>query len=86
MEDQPQSQLKQSLQRSQNKQSSLQQNHQSVGTQRKIRLSNNETDILYVGNLSEDINESDLYELFVFTQNKLSFVTTANTQLAGEAL
>lgn len=72
MEDQPQSQLKQSLQRSQNKQRSLQQNHQSVGTQRKIRLSNNEIDILYVGNLSEDINESDLYELFVFTQNKLS--------------
>lgn len=72
MEDQPQSQLKQSLQRSQNKQRSLQQNHQSVGTQRKIRLSNNEIDILYIGNLSEDINESDLYELFVFTQNKLS--------------
>lgn len=72
MEDQPQSQLKQSLQRSQNKQRSLQQNHQSVGTQRKIRLSNNEIDILYVGNLSEDISESDLYELFVFTQNKLS--------------
>lgn len=72
MEDQPQSQLKQSLQRSQNKQRSLQQNHQSVGTQRKIRLSNNEIDILYVGNLSEDINESDLYEFFVFTQNKLS--------------
>ena len=72
MEDQPQSQLKQSLQRSQNKQRSLQQNHQSVGTLRKIRLSNNEIDILYVGNLSEDINESDLYELFVFTQNKLS--------------
>ena len=47
-----------------NNQSSCQQKQQSLGNQKQITLSQDELDTLYVGNLSEDINKCDLFELF----------------------
>ena len=44
--------------------SSRQQKQQGLGNQKQIILGQDELDTLYVGNLSEDINESDLFELF----------------------
>ena len=43
---------------------SRQQKQQSLGNQKKVILGQDELDALYVGYLSEDINESDLFELF----------------------
>ena len=44
--------------------SASQQKQQSLGNQKQIILGQDELDTLYVGNLSEDINESDLFKLF----------------------
>ena len=44
--------------------SSRQQKQQGLGNQKQIILGQDELDTLYVGNLSEDIIESDLSELF----------------------
>ena len=44
--------------------SSRQQKQQGLGNQKQIILGQDELDTLYVGNLSEDIVESDLSELF----------------------
>ena len=45
-------------------QSSHQQQQQGLVNQKQIILGQDEVDTLYVGNLSEDINESELFELF----------------------
>ena len=52
----------QSSQRSEKNQSCCQQKQQSSGYQKQIILGQDELDT-YVGNLSEDINESDLFGL-----------------------
>ena len=52
------------MQQSRKSQSSRQQKQQGLGNQKQIILGQDELDTLYVGNLSEDINESDLFELF----------------------
>ena len=53
--------------------SSRQQKQHGLGNQKQIILGQDEFDTLYVGNLSEDINESDLFELFgLHTTNYLS--------------
>ena len=62
---QQQSQKQQSSEQSQKSQSSRQQKQQGLGNQKQIILGQDELDTLYVGNLSEEINESDLFELFV---------------------
>ena len=51
------------MQESQKTQSSRQQKQQSLGNQKQIILGQDELDT-YVGNLSEDINRSGLFELF----------------------
>ena len=61
---QQRSQQQQPSQQSQKIQSSRQQKQQGLGNQKQIILGQDELDTLYVGNLSEDINESDLFELF----------------------
>ena len=56
-----QSNLRSSIKKNQ---SSRQQKQQSLGNQKKIILGQDELDTLYVRNLSENVNESDLFELF----------------------
>ena len=48
----------------QSQKSPRQQKQQGLGNQKQIILGQDQLDTLYVGNLSEDINESDLFELF----------------------
>ena len=45
-------------------QSSRQKRQQRLGNQKKIILGQDKLDSLHVGNLSEDINESNLSQLF----------------------
>ena len=52
------------MQQSQKSQSSRQQKQQSLGNQKQIILGQDELHTLYAGNLSEDISESELFELF----------------------
>ena len=52
------------MEQSQKSQSSRQQKQQGLGNQKQIILGQDELDTLYVGHLSEDINEGDLLELF----------------------
>ena len=52
------------MQHSEKIQSSCQQKQQGLGNQKQIFIGQDELDNLYVGNLSEDINEDDLIELF----------------------
>ena len=52
------------LRRNLKKISARQQKQQSLGNQKQIILGQDELDTLYVGNPSEDINESDLFKLF----------------------
>ena len=60
--------------------SSRQQKQQGLGHQKQIILGQDELDTLYVGNLSEDINESDLSELFgLRTTNYLRVPFSENT-------
>ena len=61
---QQQIQKQQSSEQSQKSQSSRQKKQQGLGNQKQIILGQDELDTLYVGNLSEDINESDSFELF----------------------
>ena len=61
---QQQTQKQQSSEQSQKSQSSRQKKQQGLGNQKQIILGQDELDTLYVGNLSEDINESDSFELF----------------------
>ena len=64
MDKQQQSQKQQPSERFQKSLSSRQQKQQGLGNQKQFILGQDELDTLYVGNLSEDINESDLFELF----------------------
>ena len=64
MDKQQQSQKQQPTEQFQKSLSSRQQKHQGLGNQKQFILGQDELDTLYVGNLSEDINESDLFELF----------------------
>ena len=52
------------MQQSQKSQSSHQQKQQSLGNQKQIIVGQDELHTLYAGNLSEDISESELFELF----------------------
>ena len=61
---QQQSQKQQPSEQFQKSLSSRQQKQQGLGNQKQFILGQDELDTLYVGNLSEDINESDLFELF----------------------
>ena len=61
---QQQSQKQQSSEQSQKSQSSRQQKQQGLGNQKQIILGQDELDALHVENISEDISESDLFELF----------------------
>ena len=64
MDKQQQSQKQQPSEQFQKSLSSRQQKQQGLGNQKQFILGQDELDTLYVGNLSEDINESDLFELF----------------------
>ena len=64
MDKQQQSQKQQPSERFQKSLSSRQQKQQGLGNQKQFILGQDELGTLYVGNLSEDINESDLFELF----------------------
>ena len=61
---QQQSQKQQPSEQFQKSLCSRQQKQQGLGNQKQIIYGQDELDTLYVGNLSEDINESDLFELF----------------------
>ena len=61
---QQQSQKQQPSEQFQKSLSSRQQKQQGLRNQKQIIYGQDELDTLYVGNLSEDINESDLFELF----------------------
>ena len=58
---QQQSQKQQPSEQFQKRLISRQQKQQGLGNQKQIILGQDELDTLYVGNLSEDINESDLF-------------------------
>ena len=64
MDKQQQSQKQESSEQFQKSLSSRQEKQQGLGNQKQFILGQDELDTLYVGNLSEDINESDLFELF----------------------
>ena len=61
---QQQSQTQQSSEQSQRSQSSRQQKQQGLGNQKQTILGQDELDTLHVGNLSEEINEIDLFKSF----------------------
>ena len=72
---QQQSQTQQSSQESQKNQRSHQQKQKSLGNQKQIILGQDKLDTLYVANLSEDINKSDLFELFGLRKQTISVTT-----------
>ena len=72
---QQRSQQQQPSQQSQKIQSSRQQKQQGLGNQKQIILGQDELDTLYVGNLSEDINESDSLNYLDYTQQTISVTT-----------
>ena len=81
---QQQSQKQQPSEQFQKRLISRQQKQQGLGNQKQIILGQDELDTLYVGNLSEDINESDLFELFgLCTTNYLRDNSDAQIQLPG---
>ena len=69
---QQQSQTQQPSQEYQKNQRSRQQKQQSLGNQKQIILGQDELDTSCVGNLSEDINKNDLFELIGLRKQTIS--------------